>query len=137
MFNEPISPRHLLHAAALASATACAPALPLPGRAPQTTGDGWHEWSRTLERAKQEGTLTLVTTLGSTFRDGVREFEKAFPGLTVDHVQLNASAFAPRVLQERKGGLYSFDAVTSNYGTFGLTLIPSGVCDPIREAFLN
>lgn len=71
------------------------------------------------------------------FREGVREFEKAFPGITVDHVQLNASAFAPRVLQERKGGLHSFDVVTSNYGTFGLTLIPSGVCDPIRESIFR
>ena len=90
------------------------------------------EWEQLVEAANKEGKLALVTTIGDTFRKAVAGFEEAFPKITVEHTSLNASAFAPRVTQERDGSIYNYDAITSTYGTVPLVLIPAGVMDPIR-----
>ncbi len=110
------------------AAPAAAPAQPAaPEMAP------WEkEWEQLVEAANKEGTLALVTTIGDTFRKAVAGFEEAFPKITVEHTSLNASAFAPRVTQERDGSIYNYDAITSTYGTVPLVLIPAGVMDPIR-----
>lgn len=125
-------------AAAGAAAFACAPAAtgPAPGAAPSAADANKPAWERQWEElvaaARKEGTLVLVTAIGATFKDGVAAFEKAFSGITVDHTTANASAFAPKALQERKANLFTYDAITTTYGTLPLTMIPVGAMDPIR-----
>jgi ABC-type Fe3+ transport system substrate-binding protein len=120
-------------------AAACAPAASAPsapsggGAAGDTAKPAWErQWDELVAAAKKEGSLVLVTALGSGFKEAVTTFEKAFPGLTVELTSLNASAFAPKALQERKANIFNYDAITSTYGTLPLTMIPEGAMDPIR-----
>ena len=118
-----------------AAALACAPsAAPVSdGAAGASAKSGWEkEWDDLVEAAKKEGTLSLVTTAGSYFRNGADEFEKAFPGVRVELTSMIASTFGPRALQERKGRIYNYDVFTSTYGTVALTMIPQGALDPVR-----
>ncbi len=139
--SERLSRRDFLKVSAAAGtatlAAGCAPAA-APG-APGgegSSGAGKAEWERQWEElvaaSKQEGQLNLVTTVGAGFKEAVKVFEQTFPGITVDHTSLQASAFAPKALQERKSGVYTYDAITTTYGTVPLTMIPEGAMDPIR-----
>jgi iron(III) transport system substrate-binding protein len=127
-------------AAVMGAAVACSPsaapaAAPAPGggaAVPAASGSWEKEWSDLIAAAKKEGTLALVTTIGNTFQKAVAAFEEKFPGIKVEHTQMIASQFAPRVLQERQGGVFTYDIITTTYGTVPLTLIPAGVMDPIR-----
>ncbi len=94
-------------------------------------------WDELVGAANQEGNLALVTTVGAVYRDAVDEFQKAFPGIKVDHTSLNASQFAPRVVQERNGGIYSYDVAPSTFGTLHRTLMPMGGLDPIRPFIIR
>src|SRR5437016_10985981 len=116
--------------AAAAAAAACAPAAsPAQPSASggQSTATGWEkQWEDLVAAAKKEGTLVLVTTVGGGYKDAIKEFEGAFPGINVDLTSLQASAFAPKALQERQSGLYTYDAITTTYGTVPLTMVPAG-----------
>ncbi len=121
--------------AAAACAPAAAPAAPPAGGAGSqgAAKAAWEkDWDDLVAAAKKEGALALVTTIGNPFKDAVAAFEQAFPGIAVEHTQLIASQFSPRVIQERKGNVYTYDVIASTYGTIPLTLIPAGVMDPIR-----
>ncbi|MSQ28519.1 MAG: extracellular solute-binding protein [Dehalococcoidia bacterium] len=141
LFGESVSRRRFVRvgaAAAAGAAVGCSPAAaPAPGPAapsgPGADPTTWEkQWDDLVAAAKKEGTLSLVTTIGNPFQKAVAAFEAAVPGIKVDHTQLIASQFAPRVLQERQGGIHSYDIITTTYGTVPLTLIPAGVMDPIR-----
>ncbi|MEK7216418.1 MAG: extracellular solute-binding protein, partial [Chloroflexota bacterium] len=141
--SSKITRRAVLQSVSLAAASgavaACAPAATPaaapPAQAPAATKpkEAWEQqWDDTVAAAKKEGGLNFVGFPGTGYREGVAAFEKAFPGLTVEYSSMNASQFGPKVAQERNGGVYNYDLITSNYGTFGLTIIPSGAIEPIR-----
>lgn len=127
--------KFLSSAAGGMAAAACAPGAD-PGQQAggERSGDApWErEWNELVAAAKKEGQLLLVTTVGAGYREAVQDFEKIFPGISVELTSLQASAFAPKALQERNGGIYSYDAITTTYGTVPLTMIPNGAMDPIK-----
>ena len=111
--------------AAAAVAASCAPAAPgsqpgAPAASAPVQGD--QEWNDLVAAAKKEGKLSLVTTVGDSLRNGVAAFEQAFPGIAVEHTQLIASQFAPRVRQEREGSIYTYDVITTTFGTVPLKI---------------
>ncbi|MEK7216651.1 MAG: extracellular solute-binding protein, partial [Chloroflexota bacterium] len=81
--------------------------------------------------------MSLVTSTGTFYREAAAEFQKTFPGLTVDQTQFVSSQFAPRVLQERKGAVYSYDVIMTTYGSPVVDMVSGGVLDPIRPALLR
>lgn len=130
--------------AASGVAAACAPsAAPAPAPQAQAPASGkpkeaWEQqWDDTIAAAKKEGVLNFVGFPGAGYREGVAAFEQAFPGITIEYASINASQFGPKVAQERNGGVYNYDLITSNYGTFGLTIIPSGAIEPIRSSLFR
>jgi iron(III) transport system substrate-binding protein len=61
--------------------------------------------------ARQEGKLLIATQSGTAYRKLLDDFQAAFPGITVEHSQFQSSSrdFTPRLLQELKAGLVSWD----------------------------
>ncbi|MEK7216439.1 MAG: extracellular solute-binding protein [Chloroflexota bacterium] len=131
-------------AAATAASAACAPAAAptVPAAAPPAAAlagkPAWEEeWDRVVKAAKQEGKLVLVTTVGTGFRAAVEAFQSAFPGITVEHTSLNASAFVPRLTQEREAGIYSFDAMTSTWAIVPRVMAEKKALLPIKSVLFR
>jgi iron(III) transport system substrate-binding protein len=128
----------------VAAAVACAPAAaPAPAASGQpaagsTSGAAWEgPWRELIAAAKKEGKLVIVTGVGETYKRAAGTFQEAFPEIVIESTQLNASAFAPRALQERKAGIYTYDILMSTYGTAPLTMIPEGALEPVRPLMIR
>jgi len=138
-----VTRRGWLGTAGVALAAACAPtAAPAPAGAPSAAGSaappGWQaEWDELVKAAKQEGKLVLVTSVGESLRTAALAFEQAFPGIVVEHTGLNASNFVPRMLQERKGGIYTYDVMLQTTTSVWRLLRPEGALDPVRPLIVR
>lgn len=134
----------LTSAAALVAACSPAAAPSAPG-APATAGapaggaaPAWQkEWDDTLAGAKKEGKLVIVTSVGETYRKAVDVFQQAYPDVQVELTTLNASAFAPKVVTEQKGGIFNYDVATSTYGSLPLALLPVDGLAPVKPLFIQ
>ncbi|MEK7214172.1 MAG: extracellular solute-binding protein [Chloroflexota bacterium] len=133
---------------AAALAAACAPAAAPAPTASQPTGgtqpsgqasDAWkQDWDRAVEAAKKEGKVVVITGSGSTYRKGFDLFETTYPGITVEHQGFaSMSIFAPKAIQERKAGIYSFDVAIIPSLTAFSTMKPEGFWDPIRPVLVH
>ncbi len=141
----PVSRRGFLRVTAFSGAVtslaaACAPAAPQPpsGAPPPAAGAGkpaWQQqWDDLVAAAKQEGKVVVVT---SGYRAALDEFEKAFPGIAVEHQSVpSTSLFIPKITDERKANIFSFDAASCPPPSFLSTLKPAGVFDSIRAAII-
>lgn len=128
--------RTFLQASAAALASACAPQAPSPessGAAP--TGASWErEWNDLVAAAKREGKVAVNTFVGESFRKPLEEFEKAFPGITVEHSTFGTgSIFAPKAIQEREAGIYTWDVNHVAPSTSLSTLLRAGAWDPVKD----
>ncbi len=84
--------------------------------------------------AKAEGALTLATYAGTGYRVIVDEFEKAFPGIKVEHSQFQSSSrdYLPRLLQEHKAGLYTWDVAMMTTQEMLRQAVPVSGAVPVR-----
>ncbi len=130
------SRRDFLQAAiAGAAGAACAPGarVPEPSQPSGGTGGAWdREWEQLVASAKKEGKLVVMTLPGTGYTKATDAFQKAFPGIEVEHTTLLGRDFAPRMLQERKAGLYHWDIVSPATTTAFTALYPEQAFDPIR-----
>ncbi len=130
--------------------TACAPAAapsggpgaaapaaaPDPGAQPRPAWEG--EWERLVAAAKQEGRLGLMTLVGPGYRKGIDAFQAAFPGIEVEQSGfVGASAYIPKINEERKAGIYSFDVAQTSLASMISQVKPTGALDPIRPAIFR
>lgn len=127
---------------AAGTAAACAPAAPQAAGttegAPAAGNAGWEKaWEGLVAAAKQEGNLVLATGPGDGYRTAVQAFEGAFPGIAVEHTQLQLANLRPRIVQERQAGIYAFDALCSNFGPQGTDLLATGAGVPLRPAIIR
>ncbi len=134
--------RHLLRGAgAAAAAAACAPAQ--APAAPTTSGPAqaaWErEWEALVAAAKQEGKVVVATLSGVGYRSVVEAFERAFPGVSVEHAATpSATVFTPKALQERQAAIYSYDVGQfSPGGAIMGDLMPAGAFEPVRSAIIR
>ena len=64
-------------------------------------------------------------------------FSKAYPGISIEQTTLNAASLAPRVLQERKAGIYTWDVMQMPTTTPLQVLNPAGMFDPVRPVIVH
>lgn len=97
---------------------ACAPKTgPAPGGAtppPQQTTvarEGWEvEWGNTLSLAKKEGRVVVYGPPGADTRVALIEgFKKAYPDISLEYIGATGAETAPKILGERRGGIYLVD----------------------------
>ena len=95
------------------------------------------EWEKTVAAAKKEGKLVLWGPPGANVREAYAEgFQKAFPGIEVDYTGATGSKQGPRLLAERRAGVYLVDVLTQGTTTMLQTLMPQNALDPIPPALI-
>ncbi len=124
-------------------AGACGPvttpgALPAPAAGSQVPS--WEvEWQKLVEAAKKEGKIAFnITNSAENHREVVEAFKAAFPGIEVEFTTFTSgSLWLPRVIQEQKAGIYTWD-VTRLATAFAIASArPDGVLAPIRPAIVR
>lgn len=125
-------------AAAPTSAPAGKPAAPA-ATTPAIAGISDADWNSLVVSAKQEGKFAVATYAGSGYRKVVEAFGEAFPGITIEQSQFQSSSrdFTPRLLQEMKAGLRSWDVAIMPPQEQLRQTRPSGGLDPIRPAIVR
>ena len=127
--NEPrIDRRRFLYGAALAT---------MAGRAGRASAATSPEWDQTVAAAKKEGKVAINTFTGQGYARVLKLFAQAYPEIKVDHTNLEPVDFSPRIINERKAGVYTWDVVTMPTSTALQVLRPAGVFDPIRPAIIT
>src|SRR5207244_5546385 len=94
------------------------------------------EWEQTVAAAKKEGKVAVNTFTGQGHGRVLKLFAQAYPEIKVDHTNLEPVDFSPRIINERKAGVYSWDVATMPTSTALQVLRPAGIFDPIRGAVI-
>jgi ABC-type Fe3+ transport system substrate-binding protein len=94
------------------------------------------EWEHVVAAAKQEGKVAVNTFTGQGYARVFKLFGQAHPEIKLDHTNLESADFAPRLVQERRAGVYSGDVTTIPTSTALQVMKQTGVWDPIRPAIL-
>ena len=103
------------------------------GRASAATSP---EWDQTVAAAKKEGKVSINTFTGQGYGRVLKLFAQAYPEIKVDHTTLEPVEFSPRIINERKAGVYTWDVATMPTSTALQVLRPAAVFDPIRPAII-
>ena len=99
------------------------------------TPDWQAQWDRTLEAAKQEGTVAVAGPPGERYRTAITAFEKAYPGIRVDLTGGLGRELIPRILGERENGLFNWDTIVTGSSN-AFDLIPAGAIQPLKPALI-
>jgi len=123
--------------AAAGSPSAAASPAAKPAASPAASaasGISKADWDQIVAGAKSEGALSLATYAGTGYRVIVEAFEKAYPGIKVEHSQFQSSSrdYLPRLLQEQKAGLYTWDVAIMTTQEMLRQAVPIGAAVPIR-----
>ena len=94
------------------------------------------EWEQTVAAAKKEGKVAVNTFTGQGYGRVLKLFAQAYPEIKVDHTNLEPVEFSPRLINERKAGVYTWDVATMPMSTALQVLKPAGVWDPIRPSII-
>src|SRR5947207_2808889 len=94
------------------------------------------EWEQTVAAARKEGKVAINTFTGQGYGRVLKLFAQAYPDIKVDHTNLEPVEFSPRIINERKAGVYTWDVATMPMTTALQVLKPAGVWDPIRPAII-
>src|SRR5919197_1747633 len=123
-------------AAALLQACTSSSAPPAP-TAPAQSSAASSDWDKIVDAARSEGSVTVNTFPGSANQQALSAFTKAYPGIELEQTTLVSSALAPRILQERQAGIYTWDVIHQPTTTSLQVLKPQGVLDPIKPAIVR
>lgn len=75
-------------------------------------------WENTLKEARKEGKVVLYGSPVAETRQAFTEnFQKAYPGITLEYTAMLTSLAAPKIKAERKAGIYGVDLVTGGTNT--------------------
>ena len=108
----------------------------LGGRVGSASAASSPEWDQTVAAAKKEGKVAVNTFTGQGYGRVLKLFAQTYPDIKVDHTNLEAVDFSPRIINERKAGVYTWDVATMPMTTALQVLKPAGVWDPIRPAII-
>jgi ABC-type Fe3+ transport system substrate-binding protein len=125
--------------AAPAAPAAAAPTVAAAKPAATAAGFTEADWTALVAAAKQEGKFAIATYAGGAYRKVVEAFQEAFPGIAVEQSQFQSSSrdFVPRLLQEMKAGLKSWDVWIMPPQEQLRQTRPSGGLDPIRPLIVR
>ena len=102
MAGDRISRRQLIRSVTLGAAAGA-----LARTASVTWAAAPPDWPQILTAAKREGKVAVNTFPGDGYKRALKAFAEAFPDVKLEHTSLHSQDFAPRILQERKAGLFT------------------------------
>ena len=95
------------------------------------------EWDQLVAAAKKEGKVAVNTFTGQGYARVFKLFTQAYPEIKLDHTNLEPADFSPRVINERRAGLYTWDVATMPTSTALQVLKPAAVWDPVKPAIVS
>jgi iron(III) transport system substrate-binding protein len=128
-------------APAVAASPAASPAAAAQsaGQSNGLTAASTAEWDTLVAAAKKEGTINIATYVGTGYRKVMDDFEAAFPGIKVEQTGFQSSSrdFVPRLLQERKAGLFGWDIAVMPGPEMMRQVRPAGGMDPLKPLLIH
>jgi iron(III) transport system substrate-binding protein len=94
------------------------------------------EWQQLVAAAKKEGKVVVNTFPGDGYKRALKAFTQVYSDIKLEHTGLHSQNFAPRILQERQAGVFTWDVATIPTSTALQVLRPAGVWDPVRPAIV-
>jgi len=128
----------------LLAATACGPTAQSPAAQPAPAGQSpaaassraeqpaKDDWEPLLAAARAEGTVSLITHPSVQWSGWVPVFERRFPEIKVERLNMRPSQVTPRLLAEQKNGVYNFDVMMAPTSNAVTSLSPAGTFQPLR-----
>jgi ABC-type Fe3+ transport system substrate-binding protein len=134
--------RDLIRTTGLAGAglaAACAPGASAPQATTSSGKTGWEaDWDTLVAAAKKEGQVVVQFPLGASFRLVMDEFAKAFPGVEPEMQQFpDSNAFVPKITQEWKAGIYTFDMACITVTPMLQDFKPAGFLEPLKPNIIR
>src|SRR5262245_35533262 len=134
--TQPLSRRTVIRG--LTWGSALASLATTSGRAARARAAGASPaWDQMVAAAKQEGKLAVNTFTGQGYARVLKLFSQAYPEIKLDHTNLEPVDFSPRVINERKAGVYTWDIATMPMTTALQVLKPAGVWDPVKSTIVS
>jgi iron(III) transport system substrate-binding protein len=124
-------------AALLQACTSGAPVAPTSAPVQSSAPAASTDWDKVVAAAKSEGSVTVNTFPGSANQAALATFAQAYPEIKLEQTTLVSSGLAPRILQERQAGIYTWDVIHQPTTTSLQVLKPAGVLDPIKPAIIR
>jgi len=98
--------------------------------------DWRNQWNETLNTAKKEGKVAVITDASAAIRDALTiPFQEKY-GITVDLFGALGREVPPRITAERKAGRYLWDVFVHGTTTGLESMIPIGAFDPLEPALI-
>jgi len=83
-------------------------------------------WAKTLDAAKQEGKVVVVTHTNLYYQKEIEKFGEKYPDIPVEQVSMRPSEFTPKVITEQQNGIYGYDVWVSPTSNMVETVVPAG-----------
>ncbi len=105
--------------------------LPVKSNRAQAEANWKADWEMTLKKARQEGEVAVIGgTSVAKLRDSIKLFKEKF-GINLLITTGRSSELLPKLMQERRSGLYLQDVGISGQTDLIATLKPAGALDPL------
>src|SRR5262249_5535895 len=78
------------------------------------------------------GTVSLITHPSQQWSGWVPVFQRRFPEIKVERLNMRPSQVTPRLLAEQKNGVYNFDVMMAPTSNAVTSLSPAGAFQPLR-----
>ncbi|MBI4332667.1 MAG: extracellular solute-binding protein [Chloroflexi bacterium] len=114
-----------------------------PAPAPETRAPGGtqpatreQEWDKVVAGARKEGKLTWYSFGGTLPRDAVAKILSERYGIELEYLVIRSAELFPRVVNERKAGLYIPDVLAGGPAAMVVNFKPAGYLDPIGSTVI-
>ncbi len=102
---------------------------------PGNKTDAWQkEWDSTTAAAKQEGDISITTSLGAGVQQGVSKAFNQKYGINVEWDAGRGAENMEKIMAQRRAGLYTFDLTLT--GVTSLRTLPGEVLEPMEKVFV-
>ncbi len=92
------------------------------------------EWEKTLDMAKKEGRVSVVSSLGDSVRTPLSAAFKEKYGVETESLAGRGGENVAKIAAEQRAGLYSFDVIMG--GASALVELPGSALEPTEPAFI-
>jgi len=118
-----------------ASSTGAAPAKATVRVSPAK--NNWkQEWDKCLSGAKKEGHVVVASSIGQEVRNALGKAFTGKYGVEVEFIQGKPTELIPKVMAERRAGIFSVDLFVGGPGGIDSVLAPAGVLELVGNELL-
>jgi len=94
------------------------------------------EWEQCLTGAKKEGHVVVASSIGPEVRSSLSKAFTGKYGVEVEFIQGRPTELIPKLMAERRAGIFSIDIFMGGPGAIDTSLAPAGVLELIDEELI-